>query len=347
MDDFSLSSLSEGRNEWCSRLITTLTPLIVDGYKSILEEAVDICRKNNQTDKYLMTFQNFVSRIPKWNNTIIDNETKRIIDKSGCNYLEDLITCVHIIQLKMLTTMRVGQKQKKIDINIPKINDFIHKVYINVARKVYTNVYLFELYIPPLNIQKNNRELEMIIRENILNTIRDSIPVETVLQVYLNDIEDFTVEEINDQVLEEPDNDIKEQQSQINTDNNLNNISINKVNDEPKRPVDDKPIITTNDKPIIPAHNVSLKFDDVDYIKDIDDNVTSVIAPKTVERLQEISIERNKINQISSYDDDDDDDGKIRISNEDIGLGELNIHSFDEPDTIQMLPDLQLEDVDF
>jgi hypothetical protein len=205
----------------------------------------------------------------------------------------------------------------------------------------------------------------MIIRENILNTIRDSIPVETVLQVYLNDIEDFTVEEINDQVLEEPDNDIKEQQSQINTDNNLNNISINKVNDEPKRPDDDKPIITTNDKPIIttndkpiittndkpiiPDHNVSLKFDDVDYIKDIDDNVTSVIAPKTVERLQEISIERNKNNQISSYDDADDDDdyGKIRISNEDIGLGELNIHSFDEPDTIQMLPDLQLEDVDF
>ena len=34
--------------------------------------------------------------------------------------LEDLVTCVHIIQLKILTAMRVGQKQKKIDINIPK-----------------------------------------------------------------------------------------------------------------------------------------------------------------------------------------------------------------------------------
>lgn len=74
--------------------------------------------------------------------------------KSGCSYLEDLVTCVHIIQLKVLTAMRVGQKQKKIDINIPKLDDFIHKAYINVARKVYKNVYLFELGIPPLQTQK-------------------------------------------------------------------------------------------------------------------------------------------------------------------------------------------------
>lgn len=341
MDDSSLSLLSEGRNEWCSRLITIVTPLIIDGYKSILEEAVELCRKNNQTDKYLMTFQNFVSRIPKWNNTIIDTETKRIINKSGCNYLEDLITCVHIIQLKILTTMRVGQKQKKIDINIPKINDFIHKVYINVARKVYTNVYLFELHIPPLNIQKNNRELELIVRENILNTIRDSIPVETVLQVYLNDNEDYTVEEIKELILEEPDNDIKKEQNRtVNDSNPINKSTV--ITDEARTPL-------TEDKEIVPVHNVSLKFDDVDYIKDTDNIIRPVIAPKTIERLQEISVERNKNSQVSSYDDDDDDDdcnGKIHISSEDIGLGELNIHDFDEPDIIQMLPDLLIEDVD-
>ena len=27
--------------------------------------------------------------------------------------------------------MRVGQKQKKIDISVPKLDDFIHKTYIN------------------------------------------------------------------------------------------------------------------------------------------------------------------------------------------------------------------------
>ena len=140
MDDFNISTLHESRNEWSARLISILTPLVIDGYKSILNEAITLCKENNEMDKYLMTFQNLISRVPKWNAIIVEKEKKRIIEKSGCSYLEDLITCVHIIQLKILTVMRVGQKQKKIDINIPKLDDFIQNVYINVARKIYKNV---------------------------------------------------------------------------------------------------------------------------------------------------------------------------------------------------------------
>jgi hypothetical protein len=205
MDDFNVSALHESKNEWGSRLLTILTPLIIDGYKSILEESIKLCRNNNEMQKYLMTFQNLICRIPKWNSTIIENECKRIIDKSGCNYLEDLITCVHIIQLKILTSMRVGQKQKKIDINIPKLEEFIHKVYINVARKVYKNVYLFEVNIQPLQIQKNNRELEIIIQECILNTLRESIPVEAILKAYMDEtIEEDVVEEIKEEIIHQP-----------------------------------------------------------------------------------------------------------------------------------------------
>ena len=118
MDDFVISNLHESRNEWCSRLVSIFTPLVQEGIKSIFNEAWNMCSKNNELDKYLMTFQNLLSRIPKWNNEIIEEERKRIIERSGCNYLEDLITCVHIIQLKVLTCTRVGYKQKKKE-NIP------------------------------------------------------------------------------------------------------------------------------------------------------------------------------------------------------------------------------------
>ena len=40
--------------------------------------------------------------------------------------------------------MSVGTQQKKIDIDIPSVDDFIHRVYIQCARKLYMNVYLFE-----------------------------------------------------------------------------------------------------------------------------------------------------------------------------------------------------------
>ena len=149
MDDFVISNLQESRNEWCTRLVSILTPLVIEGLRSIFNEAWKLCTANDEMNKYLMTFQNLLSRIPKWNNTIIEEERRRIIERSGCNYLEDLITCVHIIQLKVLTCIRVGNKQKKIDISTPKLDDFIHKVYIHTARKIYSNIYLFEKNISP------------------------------------------------------------------------------------------------------------------------------------------------------------------------------------------------------
>jgi hypothetical protein len=178
----------------------------MEGFRSIFEEAFKLCKSNKETDKYLMTFQNFLSRVPKWNATIIQNETSRIKDKSTCGYLEDLITCVHIIQLKSMTSMRVGTKQKKIDIKVPELSEFIHRIYINAARKLYSNVYIFEIGIPPLNVQKNNREFEVIVKECICNTIRESIPIEDMLKLYMDEsVEDvLEVNEKEEIVHQEP-----------------------------------------------------------------------------------------------------------------------------------------------
>ena len=156
MDDFVISNLQESRNEWCTRLVSIMSPLVIEGFRSIFKESWKMCVENDELNKYLMTYQELLVRVPKWNNDIISQERKRIIERSGCNYLEDLITCVHIIQLKVLTCIRVGNKQKQIDISIPKLDDFIHKVYVNCARKIYQNVYLFENNINSLQQQKNH-----------------------------------------------------------------------------------------------------------------------------------------------------------------------------------------------
>jgi len=186
-----VTSLIESRNEWSVRLLNILTPLIISGFNSIWKDAFTTATKHNESSKYLMTFQNYLSQIPKWSTAIVQAEVERIVEKSGCNYLEDLLSCVHIIQLKTLSCVRVGQRQKKVEIEIPSLASFIHNIYINCARKIYTNVYLFETDIPSLQVQKNNRELEMIIRECIMNTVRESVPTERILRAYM----DETVEE--------------------------------------------------------------------------------------------------------------------------------------------------------
>lgn len=322
MDDFNVSSLHESKNEWGARLITILTPLIIDGYKSILEEAFKLCKQNDETEKYLMTFQNFISRIPKWNPTIIETERKRICEKSGCNYLEDLVTCVHIIQLKILTSMRVGQKQKKIDINIPKLDDFIHKVYINVARKIYKNVYLFEINIPPLQTQKNNREVEVIVQECILNTLRESVPVEAILKAYMDEtIEEDVVEEIKEQIIEQN----VTSENSVTPQNSVNSLASNPSN--------------------LNTDVGRLTFNDVDYVKDYNNNIVSVSAPKTIERLEEISEFRAQQRKLDEADDDNDDIVKLHITEQPFTLDSLDIHNIEEP-KIDLFPDLLIDDIE-
>jgi phage terminase small subunit len=325
MDDFILENLQVSRNDFCSRLINILTPHIHSGIKSIFDEAWRLCIENGENSKYLMTFQNFLLRVPKWNSTIIEKETQRISEQSGCGHIEELITCVHIIHLKTLTCVRAGSKQKKIDIAIPKLSEFVHKVYINVARKIYSNVYLFEKTNQHLQIQKNNFQLEGLIKECILNTIRESIPIEHLLKVYMEDqfIEEDTevvdTEEIiaQDPVIEEQEEEQQEEEKSESRENETNKVE--QIYNE------------TGIK------KQSITFDDMDRVRTMisDENISSidelVNAPKTLERLEEISMKNfAKRKEEQDNDDDNEDENDAIQIGEPVSLGDLDIDMFSE-----------------
>lgn len=306
-----LSNLNESRNEWCSRLVAILSPLVMEGVRSIFNESWKLSLDTNEVEKYLMTFQNFLCRVPKWNPNIIENEKCRIVEKSGCNYLEDLITCVHVIQLKVLTCVRVGTRQKKIDISIPKLNDFIHKVYINTASKVYRNAYLFDKHATAIVQQRNNREFEVIVEECILRTIRESIPTEAIVRAYL----DVSVEQEEEEVF------LKDEDDKSTADKAAED-----------KPVEDKPveafeappsvvpsITNIDDKPII----TKLSFNDIDQALNEDGRVEEISAPKTEERLEDIS--RMRYEQRRAEEEDDDND-RIKISDDvELDLGAMDL----------------------
>jgi len=340
MDDYSVSSLQESRNEWCARLINIFTPLVIEGFKSIFDESWKLCQENDETEKYLMTYQNFLARIPKWNPNIVEEETKRIVEKSNCGYLNDLISCVHIIQLKSLTCMRVGNKQKKIDINIPSLTDFVHKIYINAARKIYTNIYLFEKNVGPLQIQKHNRELEMIVREQMLNSIRENIPVENILKVYLDETieDDVQVEESEEIISTEPvedevvtdsktTNDIEEEEEQDKEEMNID-------------PLDELGDVSKNNK-----ENDKIQFNDIDTAIGTDNKIENISAPKTVNRLEQISQQRSEARKMEEEEEDDDEEeDKIKIG-EKIKLTDLDVHDLEKPTITNKIP-IGLEEIE-
>lgn len=350
MDDYNITSLEESKNEWCSRLVSILTTSIITGIMSIYKEALRMCMENDQEDKYLMTFQNLLSRVPEWNTNIVETERKRIEIESRCKYLEDLVTCVHIIQLKALTCIRVGQKQKKIDLDIPSIDKFIHKVYINTARKLYTNSYLFEKNIPPLEIQKNNYQLEKIVKESILMTIRDNIPIEQILRVYMDETDEQNVQVTQEEVISEKPNNTElsnnnQSSTQLSNDSNENNNDSSDISDNLKTFIEkesDNITIEIDDKK--EDKSLENKFDtstDLDNktnklnFSDIDTAITekgvieNIEAPKTIERLNQISIENAEKRKLDKDDDDEDEtiefgeDANIEIDDLDIDKIEL------------------------
>lgn len=333
MDDFVLSNLNESRNEWCSRLVGVLCPMIMEGIRSIFNESWKISSDNSEIEKYLMTFQNLLCRVPKWNATIIDDERRRIIEKSGCNYLEDLITCVHVIQLKVLTCVRVGARQKKIDISIPKLSDFIHKAYINVASKVYRNAYLFDKHATPLQQQKYNREFEVIVEECLLRTIRDSIPTEAIVRAYL------------DESVEQEEEIIIENAPPAPSSEGGEPVLVTGANDgEPastSKKEEDISALSLKVPEVVPAiSNISeepivnrLTFDDVDHAVDVEGRVEKIEAPKSIERLEEISVSRNLQRKLEEEANDSDNDERLIIS-DDINI-DLGAMSFDSTPPIE------------
>ena len=358
MDDYSVTSLYESKNEWASRLVNILTPLIQEGIRSIFDEAVKLCVGNKEQDKYLMTFQNLLSRVPKWNPNIIKEETSRIKERSTCGYLEDLITCVHIIHLKCMTVMRVGNKQKKVDIKIPQLADFIHKIYVNTARKVYSNVYIFERGIQPLHTQRNNREFEIIVKECIYNTIRDNIPVEELIKMYLEEtIEDVVEVTENEEVI---------QQEPILSEEDANLSARRRQHHGSTRRRRHRDRVSDQDgggaSDSIGDNTSAATIDQLDFVGDLNGSANALSSEVTTTTNDTsdsgsggggISFGENQVrtfetdaserkNEYMTHDDDDADDdeadvGRLKIG-DDIRLDTLDIHTLNDIQEINAPP---------
>ena len=345
MDDYNVSSLNNSQHEWAIKLLNILVPHIVEGIDSIFNEALKICKENKESTKYLMTFQNLLSRIPKWNNSIIDTETKRIVERSKCLYLEDLISCVHISHLKILTSVRVGKTQKKLKIDIPNLKDFIHKVYINCGRQLYTVIYLFENDVQPIMKQKNKKDVEEHVKTCILNSIRESIPVEEILRAYMDEstdllanvnkeiIKEEVVQEENVDNMSEAKNTTDENKDDVNKETSL--IKLDSVATSVEKVEDVKPIVenlvvaepVNNDdiKENI-KENIKLSFSEMDKTIDVNKKEEIVPAPKDVETLEKISNDNHIKRKEEEEEDYNSDDEKISISNEKISLDVLDIN---------------------
>lgn len=167
------SVISQAKAEYTKELISIMTEPMYTKFHMMFENCVQNTKKQREL---LINFQKKLKEVPVWNQAQIDYEVDKITKE--CDWLKDLIAAIFISNVKILTSVKIGSEKKKIQVTMPKTDQFVHKVYINTAKRIYDNPFVF---------MSNNKkhEIVQVIQNSIEDTIRMLLPFQNILQSYL------------------------------------------------------------------------------------------------------------------------------------------------------------------
>jgi hypothetical protein len=174
--------LIEAKDELTSQLKDYLVIPICEKLQSLYDTV-----KNKKKDMIFIEFQSKLRDIPKWNQSIIESEYNNIMDRTKCDWLKDLIIAVIVTHSKILTDMKHSKKEEKITIDIPDCMNFAHQCFIQSAKEIYYQPFLFDHSLRMDKKQKNKIRIEKLVKKSIDEVIRKNLQVRKILQEYLGD----------------------------------------------------------------------------------------------------------------------------------------------------------------
>jgi metal-dependent amidase/aminoacylase/carboxypeptidase family protein len=166
---------------------------------------------------------------------------------------------------------------------------------------------LFQFDVSPLEQQKNNREFELIVQTCIMNTIRDSIPIELLLKQYIDETQEIDVE-TTEKIVREPETktDVSSSETEPETKNNAS-IDDNKTIDTVESVFSD-----SNKNEVVGEKVATSSASESVSFKDLPDMTTSELNTSTPKMDPEL-----ENTEIISLDDDTSD-----ITNDVLKIGE-------------------------
>ncbi len=190
----------EAKKEYTTQLQQILSPRIYERFKFIFDGTIQVVQKELamsqvQSGSVMKIFQKQLSSIKDWNESNIIEEYERIKSRSKCNYLDKLIKAVIIANMKILSTIQYGARKSKskIQVHIPTPTHFIHRCYVECAKEIYKNPYIFDMSSSLSSKEKhqNLRDSLLIIDNGISSAIRQLLPIGDLLEQNFNsDAED-------------------------------------------------------------------------------------------------------------------------------------------------------------
>ena len=175
-ETLNVNVLVAAKEEYTKQLVYILSPEI---YTVILNVYSDSQLLKKKRSISLKNFQIQLKKIPLWNTIIVEKNTSNI--KLKIPYLLDLITAIFVSHVKILACVRLKSDSKSIQVKVPDLDNFLHKIIITNAEKIYYN---------PEIILKKKEIVVALISETIEETIRNQIPIDKILTEYLSGVFD-------------------------------------------------------------------------------------------------------------------------------------------------------------
>ena len=190
------------------------------------------------------------------------------------------------------------------------------------------------------------------MQECIMNTIRESLPIEHILRTYIDETaEEDVTQEIVEEKLEVP----AENSIDANGEEEKKTTEV-PVTDSPEEIKDSAEaaesteteagglvmkVDTSSDEPVENAKSLSsISFNNTDEAISSENIKTTIDAPKDVDTLEKLNAERRE--REMEEDDDDEDNGmslgRLELVENDNVLDELDIHDLTPPPTIEEDP---------
>ena len=177
MDSHNLNVLVEAKEQYLGQLCDIMMPFMNEVFAAMYNESV----KASKGKKVLIQFQKFLKEVPNWNNHMVTQHTDKLC--SSCGWFNDLLAAVFVSFVKILSSVRLSSQNKKISIKLPSNQVFVHGCYINAAKDIYKDPYVYQD-----EVTENERDEIMFNRFSlsIKNSVKEMIPIQQILTTYIS-----------------------------------------------------------------------------------------------------------------------------------------------------------------
>lgn len=168
--------LAVAQKEYMDQMNDVLLPFLITNFDEIFERAkIDSKGKNT-----LITFQQYLKDIKSWNQGILRERTDEVAN--SCAYFSDLLAAIIVGYVKILSSVRLKVDKQKIAIKLPKSDDFIFRMYEEVAKVLYKSPYWMAEDLSEDDKIDNMRPIVSRCMEQVVKAL---VPVQTILEAYI------------------------------------------------------------------------------------------------------------------------------------------------------------------